>query len=381
MRSSNISDQKSSSSFVGTIFKTLQGATVVIVALLGIFIAKQEEPALTTLSTLSSLSTLEDVRVRIITANTIKICVEEMILITPRPSVGAHVQCWDKDPNGDDVMQSGETNSDGCLVMSYKNQGWDQVLGVGDSNPDIFCSVEKEHFVRAVPKPKDGHDQRKVADFGKVTLYRDRNSDWGKTNGCGPEKTEFFGNYVASFVTRFGDQCTQHDKCYWDCQIYKAYRKTNSQEEAARKAQEFCDNEMAAGMYSYCYYWDGDATFSGEASCVGLAKAIREGLGAVGSIFAYDKTDAICGPDAPSMKKNTYPLPSCTSNGIRCGFDGTFKDDLEGCENCCGGKDDIAIHRGKVWNDHFCHCIRAGTECGKDCDKCCNGHTDKVCNK
>lgn len=48
-------------------------------------------------------------------ANTIKMCVNETHLIDEQPSVGALVQCHDKDLEIDDKMCEGWTGADGCL--------------------------------------------------------------------------------------------------------------------------------------------------------------------------------------------------------------------------------------------------------------------------
>jgi hypothetical protein len=58
-------------------------------------------------------------------ANTIKMCVKEMVLTTKQNSVGALVECWDKDVNEDDRMCEGTTGQNGCVVMNYKEQAWD----------------------------------------------------------------------------------------------------------------------------------------------------------------------------------------------------------------------------------------------------------------
>ncbi len=115
-------------------------------------------------------------------ANTIKMCVKEMHLTTAEKSVGAMVECWDKDFNDDDRMCEGTTGQDGCVVMNYKEQAWDG--WAGGRSPDIYCSVNKQGFVQSTPPDKHHHDQSKQAAF-QTTLYRDRSFDYGKTNGCG----------------------------------------------------------------------------------------------------------------------------------------------------------------------------------------------------
>ena len=120
-------------------------------------------------------------------ANIIKICAEEIILVTTRPSENAAVECFDKDPNFDDIMAEGFTGKDGCVTMKYKHQSWDDL---GGRRPDIYCTVNKVGFVQACPASKDQHEQAKVADIGTMTFYRDRIGDYGHDNGCGPAFTE-----------------------------------------------------------------------------------------------------------------------------------------------------------------------------------------------
>jgi len=240
---------------------------------------------------MKELETMTDIISRSGARNTIKMCVEEMHLVTPRVSVGAHVNCWDQDPNADDKMCSGTTGSDGCVVMGYKRQCWD---GWPFCSPDIFCSVEKPGFKRNVPPTKDNYDQKQQARFNAV-LYRDRAGDHGETNGCGPEFSAQF-NFLSSYVIGFSDQCEMHDKCYWDCQIFLASRD-------ARAAQKFCDDEMRANMDSHCYYEYGDIGGSGtRATCLTSARTIHAGLGALGAIMAYDKSAEIC-PNLPDGRE------------------------------------------------------------------------------
>lgn len=243
-------------------------------------------------------------RSRDLEANVIKICVNQMIKVTPEPAPKALVTCYDKDPlNHDDFMCQGVTGNDGCLTMKYTYQPWD---GFGGWNPDIYCQAEKKGFVKASPPDKDHWDQTKTADFGTVMMYRDRKPDYGHTNGCGPWWTEIFGiNYFASWATRFGTYCFHHDKCYWDCQIFLALGKD------PKKSQEFCDYEMFEGMKGWCYRNSGDIDGGGVA-CIGRAKAIYNALKLVGGTAAYDKSEENCprvnGKLAPSMG-NDYSHP------------------------------------------------------------------------
>jgi len=318
---------------------------------------------------------------RSLQANTIKMCVQEMVLITKQPSVGATVECFDKDPGNDDFMKKGITGQNGCVTMSYRKQNWDGLLG-GES-PDIYCTANKISFVQAVPDDKDHHDQSKVADFGTVTLYRDRKPDSGTTNGCGPEMTSYL-NVFASLGLQFGDQCFQHDKCYWDCQIFLATKeKYNlSDDRAAVKAQEFCDYEMYQGMKSSCYFNNGHLPGIGEDGCLARAKGVYKLLQGVGGTFAYDKNSSVCpnkgGEKAPSMK-NDYRHLQCFKDGAFCGYDGSFGNDLKNCNFCCS-KDKFALDEGNERDDHYCKCLPKNLKCGStaginwnNCGRCCNG--------
>ena len=97
--------------------------------------------------------------------------------------------------------------------------------------------------------------------------------------------------------------------------------------------------------------------------------------------MAYDKTNDNCpnenGEIHPSMD-NDYSHPNCVLNGFQCGYDGSTRDDLDGCNECCN--DPQAVDRGTVWNDHYCKCLPAEIKCGTtrwgsrfdNCDQCCN---------
>jgi hypothetical protein len=310
--------------------------------------------------------------------NTIEICVKEMIITTPRDSKNANIKCYDKDPNGDDLMTEGVTGSNGCASLKYTKSSW---YFFGEGNPDIYCIVDKRGFMTAVPKNLDGHDTNTLAKMDDVTLYRDRTADYGHDNGCGPAWTEAFGlNYIGAWATRFGEQCTMHDKCYWDCQIYLA--KGNSDD-----AQEFCDHEMHEGMLSFCNQNRGDFGLGwGQDGCRVRANAIYKSLQAVGGTIAYDKTDQNCpkvdGKDAPSMS-NDYSHPDCYIDGYECGYNGSTHDDFKKCGHCCNGPE--AVDRGNVWDDHYCKCYPKDLKCGStkpggkfsNCHTCCNPGSKK----
>merc|ERR1712130_777175 len=115
----------------------------------------------------------------------------------------------------------------------------------------------KPGFVDATPNDLDHHN-KEFADLGNVTMFRDRRGDWGYDNGCGPQFTEFLKiNDLAAWATRFGDQCTMHNKCYYDCNIFIA--KGNADD-----ARKFCDYEMYEGMKSTCYSNRGKLPGAGE---------------------------------------------------------------------------------------------------------------------
>jgi hypothetical protein len=319
-------------------------------------------------------------------ANTIRMCVKEMILIEPLISRRALVECHDKDPNGDDFMVSGVTDDDGCVTMSYTKQDWDG--SVGGEAPDIYCAVTKKGFVRAVPNDKDHHDQTKVADFGTVTLFRDRTHDKGATNGCGPEFSSIINPAASLYfrVLRFDDQCFHHDKCYWDCQIFLALQEEHdlTSDQAAAAAQEFCDYEMYQGMRSYCFYNNGALPGLGEDECLSAAEGVYRLLQTVGSTFAYNKSDDICpidnGQEAPSMLNDYSHVETCTANGKKCGHDGTFGDVDQDCNYCCAGVNKIAKDEGYATDDLYCECLPRDIMCGStsginwnNCGRCCNG--------
>ena len=315
-------------------------------------------------------------------ANTIKICVNEMILVTERPSKNAFVKCYDKDPNEDDIMVEGFTGSDGCATLTYSKKTWDGFWNIGDKKPDIYCTVNKEGFVQACPKDKDQHDQSKLANFGTVTLYRDRSRDYGRDNGCGPEFTEKFGlNHLTAEMTGFGEQCANHDHCYYDCQIFLAKKN-------AKDAQEFCDREMYEGMKSNCNANAGSLLDLEQDACLAVAKQIYKGLQTMGSLMAYDKSSKNCpnkdGKPDPSMK-NDYShsyTKKCFSDGYACGKTRLFED-KKACQKCCSGSNNLAIYNvNSFYQDHYCKCFPRDFRCGStmpgnswnECNKCCGGH-------
>lgn len=300
----------------------------------------------------------------------IEVCANEMILVTPRPAVGATVRCWDKDIGGDDLMAEGLTTENGCAYLTYEDKSWDGLLG---RNPDIYCTVDQGGFVTAVPPDLDHHDPSKLAKFETVTLFRDRMNDYGDDNACGPQRFKGWGNDSAAWVLRFKEQCTHHDKCYYDCQIFLALGGD------AAKAEAFCDNEMYQGMKSVCHATRGQLQGIGEDACLLKAKVIHGILSGF-----YDKTTATCpfdkdGNRDKSMNNDYSHTKKCHFNGSHCGYDGTITDDNANCNLCCEGP--VAKHPGYVWDDHYCKCFPSGNFCGSTrfgnsfdgCDKCCSG--------
>jgi len=304
-------------------------------------------------------------------ANQIVICAKEMNKITPRPSRNAIVHCYDKDPNGDDLMAEEKTGSDGCARLTYKNQSWDGLLG--GRSPDIYCTVNKPGFMEATPPDLDHHDQNTLAKMKDVMLYRDRSADYGHDNGCGAAGfTDTIGaNDLAALVLRFKDQCTMHDKCYWDCQIF--LWKGNKAE-----AQAFCDSEMRAGMRSYCHKMKGHLPGFGEDLCLARAESIYQLLQSVGD-KAYDKNDGVCPDKDDESMGNKYEDVDldCYPDGNQCGYNGSSHDDLEKCNLCCNGEE--VKDNGIVWDDHYCKCFPKENLCGTTlvgksfnrCDQCC----------
>ena len=310
-------------------------------------------------------------------ANTIKICVKEYVLVKKQASEEAFVKCYDKDPNGDDIMAEGLTGSDGCTTLTYKNQSWDSW---GGRSPDIYCTVNKIGYVQAVPEDIEHHNQSEVADFGTVNLYRDRSFDYGHDNGCGPALFPNLVNDFFAWALRFREQCTHHDKCYWDCKIFIASGND------AEKAQKFCDDEMFEGMKSFCYANRGNLPGPGESACIKRADVVYATLqGTLTGSFAYDKTKDNCptkdGKPAPSMSNDYTHAAECFPDGYGCGYDGSTNDDLSKCNKCCSGAGNYAIHSGNVWSDYYCKCFPRDLKCGSTlignrfnkCNQCCHG--------
>jgi len=291
-------------------------------------------------------------------ANSIKICAKEMILVTERPSKNAFVECYDKDPFKDDIMAEGFTGNDGCVTLTYSKDSWDGFL---DKKPDIYCTVNKEGFVQSCPADKDHHDQSKFADFGTVTLYRDRSGDYGRDNGCGPAFTEKWGiNHLAANVTGFGDQCANHDICYYDCQIFLAKKN-------AKDAQEFCDKEMYEGMKSNCNANAGGLLNMEQTACLEVASHIYRGLQTLGSTLAYDKSSENCpnkdGKPDPSMK-NDYSHKECFGDGFLCGFTRLLDADKEKCKSCCAAPSLATYKANSYFQDYYCKCFPRNFKCG-----------------
>jgi hypothetical protein len=180
----------------------------------------------------------------------IRVCVNKVtggIANFPLPLVEASVRCWDGDAfDSDDVMtEVYTTGSDGCATLTYTNLnswyncgGWDCTPGW--TNPDIYCTISKpgvivEHYTPV----KDNWNQNKLADFGTIYVYPERNCP--NENGCG---TKQFGEQIREgidFLTGFNEQCDNHDCCYYDCD----------------ETKKSCDDEFRALMYSKCIdEWD-----------------------------------------------------------------------------------------------------------------------------
>ena len=241
-------------------------------------------------------------------------------------------------------MASGYTQGDGCATLYYKSQSWD---GIGGRSPDIYCVVSKDTFVDAVPLDKDHHDQNTLADFGLVDLYRDRRGDYGHDNGCGPAWSEWSGiNDLAAWALRFGEQCTHHDKCYWDCQIFDA------EGQDAEKAQKFCDDEMLAGMKSWCNLNRGNLPGVAEDLCHARANSVYMTLRTVGGWVAYDRSVANCPSSDPSYRNDygNHPDSECLPSGTKCGST-LVTNNFNKCDQCCGG---FRTDDGWTYDDHFC---------------------------
>jgi len=309
-------------------------------------------------------------------ANTIKMCVQQWDLITKVPSEGAFVECWDKDPNGDDHMTKGTTGKDGCVVMSYAETRWDGLLG-GES-PDIYCSVNKQGYVVNVPGDLDHHDQSKQAVFDAL-LHRDRSNDHpeGGANKCGPEFTSPLGlNYLATKLLPFDDQCFHHDMCYWDCKLLAAFDYDQA------KAKKFCDDEMHYGMKSTCYYRYGNLPGGGDSNCMGVANTVWGALRSASMFYTLDKGACLDkNSEAHESWNNDYDSAPCTADGQKCGYDGTTHDEATECLYCCAGPNNFVRDEGYAWDDLYCGCLPNGHYCGttlvgksfNNCGDCCSG--------
>ncbi len=153
-------------------------------------------------------------------------------------------------------------------------------------------------------------------------------------------------NDLNIFTLQFGNQCNQHDRCYWDCQILNALGGDTA------KAQEFCDSEMYEGMKSTCYFRHGDLPGNiGENICLYVARNIyHNGLQVVATLAgAYTLTPSTCKNHESLSNNYDEANPECSLNGHKCGYDGTTSDDTAGCRHCCNSG--IAKDEGDVWDD------------------------------
>lgn len=221
--------------------------------------------------------------------NTIKMCVKEYNLITTQTSVGATVRCVDKDFDGDDFMGDAITGTDGCAEFSYRSYwwGWDPTDFFGNS-PDIVCTASKTGFIPFTPKMKTNHDENNQAYF-EGTLFRDRvaEGDYGETNKCGPEYTAGIPQDLFTMALGFGEQCDNHDKCYYDCKILQAFSNN------FREAHDFCDNEFKVEMFSLCNRNHGDYVNVGDDVCRGVAETMYRAVNSDFTLQYY--TDALSG--------------------------------------------------------------------------------------
>lgn len=116
-----------------------------------------------------------------------------------------------------------------------------------------------------------------------VILTRDRVAlkDSGQVNGCGPESTSGAANGIAAWILGFKSSCNNHDKCYFDCQIYDAFGKNKA------NAKMFCDDEMYQNMVSSCYT---ESTYFFDSHCEANALITKALFLEVGAelIQAYD---------------------------------------------------------------------------------------------
>jgi len=194
--------------------------------------------------------------------------------VTEEIAEGATVDCYDKDFKSDDEIGSGITDSYGCTTIQYDDKWWDW----DGSSPDIYCRVNKPNFVEAVPPPSYDVNQEYTVHFA-VTLHRDRvnSHDFGVANLCTPEYSKRYGKVFANAILGFDEQCINHDKCYYNCQIFEAL------DEDVTKGQSFCDNEMYEAMKSQCYldHDYGSAIGGPDDSCLNSAHLVYYGLQAM----------------------------------------------------------------------------------------------------
>ena len=142
---------------------------------------------------------------------------------------GASVKCWDEDyPDGDDRMTDTETtDSNGRVELTYNKKrkstilnptrGWDN-FGT-NSNPDIYCRIEKDGVFTMHTPTKYNHNQDKTADFGTIYVYPDRvdRGDPGPINGCGASYFPSWLRTSTDVVTALKKACNNHDLCYVSC--------------------------------------------------------------------------------------------------------------------------------------------------------------------
>lgn len=194
----------------------------------------------------------------------IKVCVQKSFEQQTGTLSNARVRCYDEDIDSDDFMAgSAYTGSNGCVTLSYtkKTPKWYNPCTAWDcpgyTNPDIYCKITKSGYYKLFTNTKEDHNQNNLADFGTVTIYKDRSNHPGTMNGCGPADLWSGITNVANFLTGFEDQCNNHDKCYNNCQETKSS----------------CDLEFLYMMYSKCNdSWD----FENKSPCKTAADKMFE---------------------------------------------------------------------------------------------------------
>lgn len=289
-----IMEARSSSTSLLSKMKTSSGTMMLVGAWCGVLMIAGISPQAMNL-----------LRTRNLQANIIKVCVKEMILVTEEISEGATVDCYDNDIDRDDEMGSGLTDSDGCTTINYAQKWWDW----NGSSPDIYCRVNKPNFVESVPPPINNVNQDNTVHFA-ATIYRDRVNldDFGVANLCSPEYSERYGDVFATAILGFDEQCNNHDKCYYDCQIFEALG------EDATEGQKFCDYEMYQGMKSFCYLNHDDFIVTTDDSCLTSAHLVYFGLQAMAGNYYTNgitagKYSCLVTSDNES-KSNVYDFPS-----------------------------------------------------------------------